>query len=799
MNRFLSTIFPVLLSLASYATGQDSISSVQMQEVAITSVKDNGLTRLLPASVSIIGRDVMQDNHVMSLKGVTGIVPNLYIPDYGSRLTSAVYIRGVGSRINTPAVGLYVDDIPYMDKSAFDFRFYDIERIDVLRGPQGTLYGRNTMGGLVRIYTRNPFNYQGTDVTLGYASGDNHRNALLTHYHRVSDSFAFAGGGYYEAGSGFFRNDVTGRKVDAMDAGGGRVRGIWKPTERLTVDFNANIDYTDEGAYPYYYLGVTQGEEQMPDCLGRITNNRESRYRRTMLNSGVNIQYRADTWQMNAVTGYQYLSDRMFMDQDFMQPDIYTLEQRQRIHTLNEEIIFKNTTTGRYRWLSGANIMYQWLHTEAPVTFYRDGLDWLGSQVRMPDISQIPSLDNMGFTGMSVNFRGDRLLMSGTYETPVLGLALFHQSTYQFTDRFSLSAGLRLDYERQSVSYHSPATVLYGFSMPNPRMPMMAVDLQNLSSDLLYSGTMHDDRLRLLPRLTLKYDLGETGNVYGSFSMGQRSGGYNLQMFSDIMQDAMRNAMMLGIQQGVADYMQQFVEKGMPAYVINKVIDAMKENMPIGEDPKAEQIFYKPEYSINFEVGTHLNLCQNRLLLDASLFYARVYDQQVARFAPSGMGRMMVNASRSQNYGGELSLRWMPVRDLAITGNYGYTHATFLSYDDGKQDYTGNYVPFVPRHTMNADVSYTWHPRGSVKAVTLGASCSGLGSLYWTESNNMSQDFYAMLGARLTVAVRHMQLTLWGRNLTDTRYDTFCFESVGRRFQQRGKPLQVGVDLSLHF
>ena len=68
------------------------------------------------------------------------------MPDYGSKITSAVYIRGIGSRINTPAVGLYVDNIPYIDKSAFDFNFYDIERIDILRGPQGTLYGRNHDG-----------------------------------------------------------------------------------------------------------------------------------------------------------------------------------------------------------------------------------------------------------------------------------------------------------------------------------------------------------------------------------------------------------------------------------------------------------------------------------------------------------------------------------------------------------------------------------------------------------------------------------------------------------------------------
>ena len=86
--------------------------------------------------------------------------------------------------INTPAIGLYVDNIPYIDKSAFDFNYSDIERIDVLRGPQGTLYGRNTMGGLIKVHTKSPFTYQGTDIRMGAATYNDY-NVSLTHYHRI--------------------------------------------------------------------------------------------------------------------------------------------------------------------------------------------------------------------------------------------------------------------------------------------------------------------------------------------------------------------------------------------------------------------------------------------------------------------------------------------------------------------------------------------------------------------------------------------------------------------------------------
>ena len=183
----------------------DSLINAQLDEISIvSSIKENGLMRQQPASSMIISNATLEANQGKSLKTLSHLVPNLFIPDYGSHLTSAFYIRGVGSRINAPAVGMYVDNIPYLDKSAFDFNFMDVERVDVMRGPQGTLYGRNAMGGIVRVFTKNPFHYRGTEVKMGYATGDNNRNVTVSHHHRLNDSFAFSAGGYYVGSDEFF-------------------------------------------------------------------------------------------------------------------------------------------------------------------------------------------------------------------------------------------------------------------------------------------------------------------------------------------------------------------------------------------------------------------------------------------------------------------------------------------------------------------------------------------------------------------------------------------------------------------
>ncbi|MBQ4277609.1 MAG: TonB-dependent receptor [Bacteroidaceae bacterium] len=807
----LAWFFTAFMPTAVYAESVDSLIVVSLDEVEIvSSPKETGSMRQQPTSVSIINSRSMAEHHVTSLKNIAPIVPNFHIPDYGSRLTSAVYIRGIGSRINTPAVGLYVDNMPYIDKSAFDFHFYDIERVDVLRGPQGTLYGRNTMGGLIKIYTKSPFSGTGTDVALDFTTRDNRYTASITHYHRISSSFAFSAGGYYQGARGMYTNSTTGQRVDNMKSGGGRLRAILKTDCGTQFDFSLGYDNSDEGAYPYYYNGVVAGNEDYPELIGLISMNRPTGYRRSMLNAGLNIEHEAERWQLNSSTTYQNIGDRMTLDQDFLRPDIYTMQQNQRINTVNEELTLRSRRTSTekplWEWVSGVNMMYQWLHTYAPVTFHTDGLRWLERNVNrvMPDVATIDMLNLMGFESMGINFRGNQLHMGNTFDTPTLALAAFHQSTFNVTQHLSLSLGLRLDYEHQSMDYDAPADVDYGFRMPNQSNPRMSVDLNTLESHIGYNGTLHRNYVHLLPRLAVKYDLAsDRGNIYLSASEGMRSGGYNLQMFSDLLQGAMRADMMNGVKQGVTDYLTDLAASGtttMPAFVPGLVAGIMDEKMPQFQVPTTQQVVYKPEYTWSFEAGTHLNLPGHSLTLDAAAFIMLTHNQQIARFADTGLGRMMVNAGRSRSIGAEASLRYAPDLHLAIAANYGYTHSTFTRYDDGTAaNYSGNHIPFAPMHTMNLDASYTWQLSRPtwLQAISLGANTQAAGRIYWTEANDHSQPIYATLGARLMLHTPNATITLWGKNLTDNHFDTFYFESANHAFSQHGMPLQLGLDIKL--
>ena len=772
------------LAATAYATPaeRDTTRVVDVEEIVIVaSPKENIKFRQQALSSSVLSREQLQDNGVTSVKNLTSLVPNFYMPDYGSKLTSAIYIRGIGSRINTPAIGLYVDNVPYLDKSAFDFNLYDIERIDVLRGPQSTLYGRNTMGGLIRVYTRNPFRHQGTHLSLGGALGNNSYQASLTHYHRISERFAFSAGGFYEGARGFFKNEYTGHYADPMQSGGGRLRAIWLPLERWKLDVTANYEYSDEGGYAYGLYDAETGR------TAAVASGQPGSYRRGLFNAGVSATWQGDHFIFNSVTSYQHLKDRMFMDQDFLPEDRYILEQKQRMNSFTEELSIKSVPSRRWQWVTGLFASHQRLHTACPVTFGSDGMTMLEDLVN----SKLPTRP-----AMNLDFEGNSMEIPSGFNTPVTGLAIFHQSTLNdfLLDGLSLTVGLRLDHERISLDYDTGASVGYAFSMQ-----MLPEALRsNVSSRL--EGELSNHYTQLLPKFSLTYEWREGNNVYATVSKGYRSGGYNIQMFSDVARSALQTSVM----NSVREQCYAAVDEHFPgqAEMIKGMID---KYMPTFSETDVRTTYYRPEYAWSYEVGSHLTLWQGKLQADLAAFWMDIRNQQIARMVASGMGRQMVNAGRSRSLGVEASLSATIDRHLETTLSYGFTRATFRDYDAGSSDgettadYTGNTVPFVPRHTLNVGAAYTCFLKDDhLRRVTFHANYAAVGHVYWNEANSMRQGFYGTWNGNVTFHLNHCEVDLWGRNLLGRDYSTFGIESLGRWFIQQGKPRQLGINLRLN-
>ena len=780
---FIFLFTPTLL----YANETDTLSVRDMDEIVVVSTaKEHAPLRNQPISSTSLGTGQLQEKNINGIKDLSVHVPGLFIPNYGSRLTSSIYLRGVGSRIGTPAIGMYIDDIPLANMSSMDQDLSDADRIDVLRGPQGTLYGRNTIGGLIRVYTKNPMSYQGTDIMLGGATYNNYR-ARVTHYHRPADNFAFSAGVSYEHQGGFYRNQaLNGRRADKGDDLAARWRGIFLPSDRVRLDLSARYQWTKQGGYPYAaHEGVDAGE---------VAYNRPSSYLRHQLSVGLKAEHDLDRIVLSSITGFQFLKDDMFMDQDFSRQDLYSLQQKQLSKVISEEIALRSKTDRRWQWTSGANFQYQWLRTNAPVTFYQEGVDWLSQVIN----SSLPDLTSQGMGPMSVTLKNSELAMGGIFHTPSLNAGLFHQSSYKLTDRLTFTLGVRLDYERSEITYDAPGSVDFDFAI-NSANPRNSVKLTDLNATPTFYGKANNDHFHCLPKAALKYDFGKTGNVYVAVSRGLRSGGYNVQMFSELMQQEMRVQMMKAIDDGTETYLTNMFSgiPYIPAGHVDMIMGRIRDNMPVIDSPDvAQATAYKPETAWNYEIGTHLNLFGGRLKTDMAAFWIETHDLQLSQMAESGLGRITVNADQSRSIGMEASMQAAVTDALSINAAYGFTHAT-LRHTGDEEHPSDYFVPFAPQHTMSIGAQYTWQTHGWLQHITLSADGKGNGRIYWTRENDLSQPFYAMLNTRLTVTHNDLQLSFWGNNLTATRYDAFSFVTRGQVFSQLGTPLQVGMDLRL--
>jgi hypothetical protein len=136
---------------------------------------------------------------------------------------------------------------------------------------------------------------------------------------------------------------------------------------------------------------------------------------------------------------------------------------------------------------------------------------------------------------------------------------------------------------------------------------------------------------------------------------------------------------------------------------------------------------------------------------------------------------------------------------LSLRGDYGYTNARFRKYDDGTADYAGNRLPYAPENTLSLMAAYSWAiDNPTLRNITLSADWRASGATYWNEANTLYQPLYSLLGAQLTMRLKSVEITLWGRNLTNTDYDVFYFKSVGKEFFSKGAPIHGGIRLNIN-
>ena len=788
------TMLPVMAVTETETVVADTSRVYDLDEVVVVSQsKEYMKLRHQPMSSTVLTDNEIGSLGLRDLREISDYVPSFVMPNYGARFTSSIYVRGIGSRVNSPSMGIYVDDIPLMNKSAFNSHTWQLERVDVLRGPQGTLYGVNTEGGLVRQYTKSPLRHQGTDVSLSLGTHF-YRNIEVAHYNKVNDQLAFSVAAFYDGTNGFWKNTLTDERADDMNEAGGRFRLIYQPTQRLSFDWISDYQYVRQKAYPYGILAPESG-----DVLTAPNQNHQSKYKRNMFNSGLAVKYQGCGFDFHSNTSYQLLKDNLFMDNDYSDVDFVTVDQSQLSNALTQEFTIKSNNQSRWHWTSGVFGSYTWLKTTAPNTFGSAFSQMMGQQIggmiyqqmlksmaaRMGEEAAAAAIQRAG--GVNI---GMSLFVPCVFRTPQFNLGIFHQSDIDLTDHLTATLGLRYDYTHAKIDYDTRGNSVMDFDIMGQAAKIVATSI--------FAHTEKANFNQLLPKFGLTYKFNDGSNIYATVTKGYRAGGFNVQMFGDIIQSDVQSGLQ-GVMQSAMQSRQDImiVERVPTEEVYASLLDGIK---------------FKPEESWNYELGTHLNLFDNLIHADLSVYYMQIRNQQLSVFTEDyGYGRKMVNAGKSYSCGLEMTLRGSALSNhLGWSLGYGYTHAAFKDYTTKTSakgdivDYKDNKVPFVPAHTLSAMVDYRLDINDSfIKSLTFGANMNAQGKIWWDEANTYSQKFYAVLGAHICADLNICKLNLWARNLTDTKYNTFAFSSkaTGQEvfMAQRGNPFQMGFDLSFHF
>ena len=797
----LLTSLLTLICIYSHANEitSDSTKNHFLDEVIIVSnpkAANNAFST--PSSISLFSANTIEKENLSSIKDFSALAPNFFIPDYGSKLTTAIYIRGIGTRTNNSVVGLYVDNIPYLDKSIFDFDLLEIERMEILRGPQSTLYGRNTMAGLINIYTKSPFNHHFTRASVNYGNY-NYFKANLSRYGKINDKLAYSLSAQYQSHDGYFKNIYNGTPADSSQSTNGRIQFYWKPNKTIDVNLSSNIEYSRQSGYAY---GIVDDNNTIND----VNYNDPGSYIRLLSASSLFIEKRFENVVLTSATGYQFFDDHMKLDQDFTPKAFYTLNQKQRQNSISEEIILKSKDKNNFKWLGGLFGFYQKMDTDAPVDFKKDGIhSMINSNIKIPEVSAGP----VNTVVMYDSITNDNMIIEGKFKTPTFGAAAFTKLTYDnfIINGLSISAGIRADYEHSSLDYntYADAKVNGGVKMKTTT-PVGTTEKEFLNFNdqvnVGFNGKKSMDNFELLPRFDLVYSPCSHFVFYGNISKGYRAGGYNFQMFSDAIQASLKGDM-------IANFIKNAEDRNMGSMIP----ESIKEMAVSYQVDVEKQIQYKPEYSWNYEVGARADMFGKKLFMEASVFYIDVKNQQVSSFSQDGLGRVTKNSGKSRSVGAEAGIKIFPIENLSLAVNYGYTNAKFtdnenqikVKDEDGKSNiitvnYKDNYVPFAPKHTMSATANYTLNLNNKlIDNINFNINYAGAGRIYWIEDNSAYQDFYGTLNGKISARAGIFELGIWGRNLTNTKYQAFYFQSMGNKLAEKGTPLTFGGELVVRF
>lgn len=463
-------------------------SALQLDEVIVSAQKKEERLQSLPFSISALTAGKVQDYRLWNTKDITAIVPNLYAANPGDdRNVSS--IRGITTTSYDPAVATYVDGVNQFSLDTYIPQLFDVERIEVLRGPQGTLYGRNAMGGVINVITRKPRNYVNGFAEATVGNYGRHRYSAGIRMPLIKDKLYAGAAGMFNAFSGFYTNEMDNSDFDRQHAVTGNYYLTYIATPRLSVTLNARHN-NNRNHGPFTLVNGTDAAFDNPF---KLTQNATSKMVDNTFNSSLSVNYNGAAVSFTSQTAWQnnhrYYTDPL--DGDFSPIDGVTIINNYGRRWNNVKVFTQEfrlgsslTSASPLSWTSGVYLFHQSAPNKQATHFGEDA-DMLGS----PD----------------KNFS---LINTSTGKNA--GAAVYGQASYAVTPKLTITGGLRYDYEHKKMS-------VLGEYQPDGSPDPVFETQPDTSATASFNA--------FSPRLSVAYAISPAHNLYATYSRGFRAGG----------------------------------------------------------------------------------------------------------------------------------------------------------------------------------------------------------------------------------------------------------------------------------
>lgn len=777
------------LTIASMALVTSQLQAQVLEEVIVTAQKREQSLQDVPVSVVAFSGQALQESGIKDVFDLQVNAPGLSVDQNQNATTSNFSIRGIGTGGNNfgqeSSVGLYVDGIYRSRQSSMISQLVDIAAVEVLRGPQGTLFGRNTLSGAVQFNTELP-DFEDTgflEVTAGNYGLLNLSGAKSIT--AVEDVLAFRITGFSSERDGWIKNispqNTDGDKIFDRDRWGWRAQALWTPTEDLTVRVILDDSDLDEvccgttvthdnnrmSAVPGGGLG---SDSLLVDPANNATFISESRvfdnevaysFNPTSTaddrGASVQIDYDIGDYTITSISAYRDFQSFDEIDADFTDLDALTDTNDAEQSSFSQEL--RVTYVGeRLNYVAGAYYFEQELDTASILSFGEDTALVGGFFAGLP---LPPSFFPADDFATDIN------------EQDHESWALFGQLDYEITDSLILTAGLRYSDEKKDLkTEYLESSEAGGFFLTVFPATFSRGDVDETIEDNQTTGT-----------LKLSYFMNNDIMLYASYGKGYKAGGTNTDRI----------------------------------------------------DTTFEQVF-DAETVESYEVGMKAEFPDQALRLNVSLYMADVDDFQVGTFTGSGFN--LQNAATVETYGGEVELFWQPTETLTLTAGYSKAVADFDEFEFGncwsgspfrlgvadpggrilEEDGTSRPVgpgddPFAPSFCDRSGGRLGSNPEdflalGARQDFRVSDAISGFGLLEYVYTGDMvldqsnepltEQSPYELVNLRIGLYFEElgMEVTAWGRNIFDEEYNGTAFPAVlqtGKLIAYRREPATYGV------